>query len=114
MTHKFYIDHYYIASLPKKNYDSSTKTNLYYWVSSFWHNTANWISLARPILACDLPQIAEYNIIEPGVIKTFQPYTTESFAEAIKQELSNIGTEEKPQNLLINLREKLSISNIFN
>ena len=114
MTHKFYIDHYYTASLPKKNYDSSTKTNLYYWVSSFWHNTANWISLARPILASDLPQIAEYNRIEPGAIKTFQPYTAEAFAETIKQELSKIGTEEKSNNSLINLRKKLSISHIFN
>lgn len=75
---------------------------------------STWISLARPILASDLPQIAEYNRIEPGAIKTFQPYTAEAFAEAIKQELSKIGTEEKSNNLLINLREKLSISNIFN
>lgn len=75
---------------------------------------STWISLASPILASDLPQIAEYNKIEPGAIKTFQPYTAEAFAEAIKQELSMIETDEKPNNLLISLREKLSMSNIFN
>ncbi|MEB3342541.1 glycosyltransferase [Okeania sp.] len=75
---------------------------------------STWISLARPILASDLPQIAEYNKIEPGAIQTFQPYTAEALAEAIKEELSMVETEEKPNDLLISLREKLSISNIFN
>ena len=59
------------------------------------------VSLGRPILASDLPQIAEYNRIEPGAIKTFQPYTSEALAAAITHQLSI--TANQSDILLINL-----------
>lgn len=45
---------------------------------------STWISTARPILAFELPQIAEYNRLVPGAIQTFAPYTPEALARAIK------------------------------
>ncbi|MDJ0553988.1 MAG: glycosyltransferase [Microcoleaceae cyanobacterium MO_207.B10] len=73
---------------------------------------STWISLARPILASDLPQIAEYNRIEPGTIKTFQPYTAEALAEAIEEIIYN-NYKEGEQPALVSLRTKLSLSKIF-
>lgn len=52
---------------------------------------STWISVARPLLAFNLPQIAEYNRIAPDSIKTFQPYTPEALASKIKHLLC-IGT----------------------
>lgn len=49
---------------------------------------STWISVARPLLAFDLPQIAEYNRIAPDAFKTFQPYTPEALASEIKHLLS--------------------------
>lgn len=73
---------------------------------------STWISVARPILASDLPQIAEYNYLEPGAIHTFNPYTAEALAEAILKLLLTCQDLENPS--LVRLRDKLSISNIFN
>lgn len=72
---------------------------------------STWISAARPILAYNLPQITEYNSIEPGSIKTFQPYESHALAEAIKQLLLATKPNEDPT--VARLREKLSISTIF-
>jgi glycosyltransferase involved in cell wall biosynthesis len=57
---------------------------------------SNWLSVACPILAYDLPQIAEYNLLEPGAIKTFQQYNPETFAEAIKQLLLTTSQNDDP------------------
>lgn len=73
---------------------------------------STWISLVYPILASDLPQIAEYNQLEPGAIHTFNPYTAKALAEAILKLLPNGQDSENPS--LVRLRDKLSISNIFN
>lgn len=48
---------------------------------------STWIAVERPILASDLPQIAEYNALEPGVIRTFNPWTASSLARAIRTAL---------------------------
>lgn len=48
-----------------------------------------WISANKPILAFDLPQIAEYNRLQPGAILTFSPYTPETLANAIEQSCSH-------------------------
>lgn len=71
---------------------------------------STWISAARPILAYDLPQITEYNSIEPGSIKTFQPYESRALAKAITQLLV---TKPNDDPAVSRLREKLSISTIF-
>ena len=69
-----------------------------------------WISAARPILASDMPLIAEYNRLAPGAIRTFSPYTADALSHAIRDmievggdSLSGIGR----------LRERLTISRIF-
>ena len=73
---------------------------------------STWISLGRPILASDLPQIAEYNELEPGAIHTFEPYTADALAEAIQKILPTCSQQEKPA--IARLREKLSLPKIFN
>ncbi len=72
---------------------------------------SNWISATRPILAYDLPQIAEYNLLQPGAIKTFHPYDPDAFAQAIEQLLLTITQQDDSK--IVNLRNQLSISAIF-
>jgi glycosyltransferase involved in cell wall biosynthesis len=49
---------------------------------------STWLSVGRPILASDLPQIAEYNAIEPGASHTFRPYDASALAGAIHAALA--------------------------
>jgi glycosyltransferase involved in cell wall biosynthesis len=72
---------------------------------------STWISVQKPVLASDLPQISEYNQIEPGAIETFRPYTAGAFAEAVCR-LLNTGREEMHA-AVGRLREKLSISRML-
>jgi glycosyltransferase involved in cell wall biosynthesis len=73
---------------------------------------STWISIARPILAFDLPQIAEYNRIGGvGAIKTFSPYTPEAFAEAIASFFNTSYPEIDPG--VDRLRTELSVAKIF-
>lgn len=44
-----------------------------------------WISAHKSIVAFDLPQIAEYNKLQPHAIRTFAPYTPAALADAIQQ-----------------------------
>jgi glycosyltransferase involved in cell wall biosynthesis len=48
---------------------------------------STWISAGRPILASDLPLIAEYNTLAPGAIRTFQPYTADALADGVRAAL---------------------------
>ena len=72
---------------------------------------STWISLARPILCADLPQIAEYNQLEPGAIKIFRPYIASELALAIQDYFHH--PHEYDVSALIRLREKLLISKIL-
>lgn len=73
---------------------------------------STWISVAHPtILAFDLPQINEYNRLEPGAIKTFQPYTPAALAQAIRQLLPTCGESYAPA--VERLRQRLSMPAIF-
>jgi glycosyltransferase involved in cell wall biosynthesis len=72
---------------------------------------STWISLGRTILASDLPQIAEYNKLEPGAIETFNPYTPNALAEAIREILPICSNSDNLS--LAKLQKKLSISAIF-
>lgn len=73
---------------------------------------SSWISVAHPkILAYDLPQIAEYNRLEPGAIHTFQSYTPDALAQAIQKLLA---TPDQSQNPAVErLRQKLAMPAIF-
>lgn len=51
---------------------------------------STWISANKPILASDLPQIQEYNRLQPRAIHTFSPYTAEALAIAIQHAVSQI------------------------
>jgi glycosyltransferase involved in cell wall biosynthesis len=51
-------------------------------------SVATWLSAGTPILAADLPLISEYNLLEPGAIRTFSPYTANALAEAACQLLA--------------------------
>lgn len=71
---------------------------------------STWISIGRPILSSDLPQISEYNKIEADAIMTFQPYTSDALANAIISILSNHKVEKTA---IKRLCKQLSISAIF-
>lgn len=73
---------------------------------------STWISVAHLILASDLPQIGEYNRLEPGAIKTFQPYTSEALAQAILQ-LLRICDRESEAPAVARLRQRLCMPGIF-
>jgi glycosyltransferase involved in cell wall biosynthesis len=72
---------------------------------------STWISVARPILASDLPQIREYNQLEPEAIHTFCPYTANDLALAI-QHLLPTCTDQADERVA-RLRDRLQMSNIF-
>jgi glycosyltransferase involved in cell wall biosynthesis len=72
---------------------------------------STWISVARPILASDSPQVAEYHRLEPDVIKTFKPYTPSALAQSIQELLSPCQTIDEPA--IMRLRQKLSMSAIL-
>lgn len=69
-----------------------------------------WISAARPILASDLPLIAEYNRLAPGAIRTFSPYTADALSHAIRD---MIETGDDSLSGVFRLRDRLAISKIF-
>lgn len=72
---------------------------------------STWISALRPILASDLPQIAEYNAAEPGAIRTFRPYTVSALAEAICAALE--AGPEDTRDPLVRLRARLLLPAVF-
>ena len=45
---------------------------------------STWISTGRPIVTSDLPQFREYDAIEPGALRIFQPLRAETLADAVK------------------------------
>ncbi|MBE9179721.1 glycosyltransferase [Oculatella sp. LEGE 06141] len=73
---------------------------------------STWISVERPILASDLPQIAEYNQLEPNAIHLFTPCTSSALAAAIERVLPQCTPEGSPA--VSRLRQKLSMAVIFN
>jgi glycosyltransferase involved in cell wall biosynthesis len=54
---------------------------------------STWISSGRSIVASDLPQIREYNALEPGAIATFAPYSPAALAGAILRAFERGGDE---------------------
>jgi glycosyltransferase involved in cell wall biosynthesis len=72
---------------------------------------STWLSVACPILASSIPQVAEYNALAPGAIKNFEDYTPNGLKAAI---LEFLATGCKPEDHKIAaLRHQLSIANIF-
>lgn len=72
---------------------------------------STWISVGRPILASDLPQIGEYEELEPGAVQTFRPYTAEALAAAVTARLEECTGGEDPR--VMRLAERLSMPRIF-
>lgn len=58
---------------------------------------ALWLSVGRPILASDLPQVAEYRAWQPDAMATFAPYTADVLAAAIERELALIDSRRGDQ-----------------
>ena len=71
---------------------------------------STWISAARPIVASNLPQLAEYNSLEPGAISTFDPYTTSALAAAIGEVLQR--RDGDPDRRVARLGSRLRLSTI--
>lgn len=72
---------------------------------------STWLSASKRILASDVPQVAEYNRIEPHAIGTFSPYTASALAQGICQLLHPGPMATDPP--IGRLREKLSISRVL-
>jgi glycosyltransferase involved in cell wall biosynthesis len=68
---------------------------------------STWIAAGTPILASDLPLIAEYNRLAPGAIRTFRPYTANALAQAVCTLLQHRPTDGGES--LHRLRSRLSI-----
>jgi glycosyltransferase involved in cell wall biosynthesis len=71
---------------------------------------STWISTGRPIVASQLPQMAEYNAVEHGAIRSFHPYTPGALAEAIRAALEN---SEESCRAVARLRSHLLLSSIL-
>ena len=69
------------------------------------------IAAGCPVLASDVPLIAEYNALAPGAIPTFSPYTPEALAAAIGRRLAMPRADLTRG--LARLRERLSIAAIY-
>jgi glycosyltransferase involved in cell wall biosynthesis len=72
---------------------------------------STWISVTCPILASNLPQIAEYNALELDAIGVFHPYTAAALAAAIKDCLAK--SPDAQQTKVAKLAQRLSLANIF-
>lgn len=70
---------------------------------------STWISAVRPILASTLPQIAEYNMLEAGAIRTFGPYTADALATAIRTALDAPSDDLA----LARLRDRLTVQSML-
>jgi glycosyltransferase involved in cell wall biosynthesis len=69
------------------------------------------IAAGCPVLASDIPVIAEYNALVPGSIPTFSPRTPEALAAAVRRILATPRAELTRG--LAELRRRLSIATIF-
>jgi glycosyltransferase involved in cell wall biosynthesis len=72
---------------------------------------ASLIAAGCPILASDIPLIAEYNDLVPGSIATFAPHTPEALATAVRSLLTK-PRHELTQGLA-ELQKQLSIAAIY-
>ncbi|BAU11429.1 group 1 glycosyl transferase [Leptolyngbya sp. NIES-3755] len=68
-----------------------------------------WISSHKPILAFDLPQIAEYNRLQPNAIATFSAYTPDNLATAIEQSIE----QTQDDSVIVQLHRQLEMPVIF-
>ncbi|NJR49045.1 MAG: glycosyltransferase [Leptolyngbyaceae cyanobacterium CSU_1_3] len=68
-----------------------------------------WISANKTIMAFDLPQIAEYNRLQPNAILTFSPYTSEALAASIQQAIS----QAEDTRSIAQLHRQLEIPAVF-
>jgi glycosyltransferase involved in cell wall biosynthesis len=74
-------------------------------------SVSTWLSAGCPIVAFDLPQIAEYNRLEAGAIETFSPYAPPALAAAILRLLeSGAGNQLRA---ISRLRDRLHIARIM-
>ncbi|MFH1402834.1 MAG: glycosyltransferase [Candidatus Altiarchaeota archaeon] len=72
---------------------------------------STWISYARPILASRLPQMREYNAMEPGSIRFFEPYNSRGFAIAVDRELETCSLKDDAR--VAGLRSRMIIPVAF-
>jgi glycosyltransferase involved in cell wall biosynthesis len=71
---------------------------------------STWISATRPLLASDLPLIAEYNALEPGSIRTFHPYSSDALAAGIRDALE---ADAGPAQAVARLRDRLILPSML-
>jgi glycosyltransferase involved in cell wall biosynthesis len=72
---------------------------------------SSWIAAGRPVLASDLPQMAEYELWSPGAVRRFRPYEAGALAQAIQKTLIECGEADDPA--VARLREVLSMRVVF-
>jgi len=69
------------------------------------------IASGVPVLASDIPLIAEYNALVPGAIPTFAPRTAEALATAVRRALATPRSELTQG--LEELRKRLSLAAVY-
>ncbi|MBD2080253.1 glycosyltransferase [Leptolyngbya sp. FACHB-17] len=72
---------------------------------------STWISVERPILASNIPQVEEYNRLQPHAIATFEPYTSDAIVDALNHLIPSCSPEPDPN--VSRLRHHLSMPKIF-
>jgi glycosyltransferase involved in cell wall biosynthesis len=72
---------------------------------------STWISAGKRILATDLPQVMEYNRLEPGAIETFSPYASAALAAAIQRLLETGANNQLAA--IARLRDRLHVSRML-
>jgi glycosyltransferase involved in cell wall biosynthesis len=72
---------------------------------------SSWIASGRPVLASDLPQMAEYEQWSLRAVRRFRPYEAGALAQAIRQTLLECDAADDPA--VARLREALSMRLVF-
>ncbi|MDQ3448737.1 MAG: glycosyltransferase [Chloroflexota bacterium] len=67
---------------------------------------STWISAGRPIVTSDLPQFREYDELEPGALRIFQPLSAEGLAGAVRAVLEEGPPMRDPR--VVALAERLA------
>ncbi len=79
-------------------------------IASASGSLATWISIGRPILAFNLPQIQEFNAMVSDAIQTFEDYSAEALAAGITTSLKRITDQPDPK--ILQLQRQLSLPRI--
>lgn len=71
---------------------------------------STWVSALRPLVVSRQPQLADYDAVAPGAIRSFAPYTPEALARALVDALAESTPDDVPG--LVRLADALAIERV--